>query len=328
MLPLLRFPLLRFLLFLSLGGLLFVAEPLYAQEPLRPPPSLSRAGSESLPPLPRQNTDNTQLNAVEAVFSNSRVGNQQISFERASVQTASQDVQHPERLPQSNSVSHASFSNPSTAMQSPTFAEESEVEHEYSEILDKPLYSKKMAKENGEITEEEQTGGGWTKKLVKPELTPVFSVAGSLLIVIAAFFLLALLFRKVAPQGSRPLPKEAFECLGRHFLSQKQQLQVLRLGNRIVLVSVMAEGITTLAEITDPDEVVSFLGHFRRLDSNSATEIFRKTVAGISDDELSQPHQRPVVSTRRQQSAASLDLYSDPDESLASILARGRQYGR
>ena len=326
------FPLLRFLLFLSLGGMLFVVNSLFAQEPLRPPPTLSRAGSDSLPPLPRQNTDTTQLKAVGAAFSNSRVGNQQISFEGVPPRTASQDVQHPERLSQSNSVSYASFSNQSTAFttatQSSTLAEEPEVEHEYSGILDKSLYSEKIEEENGETTDEEKTRDGWTNKLAKPELTPVFSVAGSLLIVVAAFFLLALLFRKVAPQGSRPLPREAFECLGRHFLSQKQQLQVLRLGNRIVLVSVMAEGITTLAEISDPDEVVSFLGHFRRLDSNSATEIFRKTVANISDDELSQPHQRPVVVTRRQQPAASFDVYSDPDESLAAILARGKQYGR
>jgi len=337
------FPLFRSLLFLLLGGMLLTANPLRAQEPLLPPPSRAKAGTESLPPLPRQNADNAQLKAVGAAFSNSRVGNQQIGFAGAPAQTAGQNVLHLEKLPQSNSINHASFSQPtasSMAPQSMTLDEEVyddavpeeslEDEPEYNEILNKPLTSKKRAKENEETAEEEKASGGWTNKLAKPELTPVFSVVGSLLIVIAAFFLLVVLFRKVAPQVNRPLPKEAFECLGRHFLSQKQQLQVLRLGNRIVLVSVMAEGVTTLAEIADPDEVVAFLGHFRRLDSNSATEIFRRTVASLSDDELSQPPSRPVVARRKAAPAArpdraSFDVYSDPDESLASILARGRR---
>ena len=339
-------PLFRSLLFLLLSGMLLAAVPLCAQEPLLPPPSRAKAGSESLPPLPRQNTDDTnaQLKAVGAAFSNSRVGNQQIGFSKTPAQTAGQNVLHLEKLPRSNSnpINHASFSQPTPSSMAThpmtldeevydeAMSEESLDVDEYNEILDKPLSSKRRAKENEEIAEEEKPSGGWTNKLAKPELTPIFSVAGSLLIVIAAFFLLAILFRKVAPQGNRPLPKEAFECLGRHFLSQKQQLQVLRLGNRIVLVSVMAEGVTTLAEISDPDEVVAFLGHFRRLDSNSATEIFRRTVASISDDELSQSYGRPVVARRKAAPAArpdraSFDVYSDPDESLASILARGRR---
>jgi flagellar biogenesis protein FliO len=172
--------------------------------------------------------------------------------------------------------------------------------------------------------------GGWGNKLARPELSsqlaPLISVGGSLLIVIAAFFLLAMLLRKVSPKGNQPLPKEAFECLGRYYLSQKHPLHVLRLGNRIVLVSVMPDGVSTLVEITDPDEVVAFLGLCRRTDSHSATEMFRNTVAKMSDDEWSRPSQRPVVTSRRKEpAAASLNLYSDPDESLASILARGRR---
>jgi len=110
-------------------------------------------------------------------------------------------------------------------------------------------------------------------------------------------------------------------------LTQKHQLQLLRLGNRIVLVSVMPDGVSTLAEITDPDEAVALLGLCRRLDTHSATEMFRKTIASMSEDELSRPHERPVAASRRKgQPAASLDLYSDPDESLAAILARGKHY--
>ena len=291
-----------------------------------------------LPRLPRPNADKTKLDGLSAAFSGSRVTHPQADSAGTSVQAAYQDEESVEQIPPPKPVTQATFSTRQTATQSAVLAEESfddapseepsGGEQEFNAMLDKPLYSKRAAKPSGEEAEEGKSKIGWTNKLVKPELTPVLSVGGSLLIVIAAFFLLVILFRKVSPQGNRPLPKEAFECLGKYFLTQKHQLQVLRLGNRIVLVSVMPEGVTTLAEITDSDEAVQFLGLCRRLDSNAATEVFRKAVANISDEELSQLHHRPVPTTRRNaQSAASFDMYSDPDESLASLLARGGNYG-
>jgi flagellar biogenesis protein FliO len=272
------------------------------------------------------------------LFTGQRISHPLVNSAETSVQTAHQDAQFVEQLTPPKLIGQASFStqplSPVSTLSEEPFneelpEEELDDEHEFNAMLDKPLFSKKSAKENGDAAGEDEKSkfGGWTNKLAKPELTPALSVAGSLLIVIAAFFLLAILFRKVSPQGNRSLPKDAFECLGKYFLTQKHQLQVLRLGNRIVLVSVMPEKVTTLSEITDPDEVVSFLGQCRRLDVNSATEVFRKAVANMSDDELSRPYERPAVTTRRKgQSAASLDLYSDPDESLATILARGRNY--
>ena len=332
----------RSLLLLTLGGLFFTA-PLCAAEPLLPPRNLGRAAeaTPSVPPLPQQHSgDNPQLERLKAGFSNVRAASPQVSFAETPAPPTRRDMQFVEQLPLPNSppspvtqVSATFSTNPMGTQPQPP-AEEFLYEHlseefmedddEFDATLDKPLFSKKMAAENEAGSVDKESRNGWTNKLAKPELTPALSVAGSLLIVVAAFFLLVILFRKVSPQANRQLPKEAFECLGRHFLTQKQQLQVLRLGNRIVLVSVMPEGVSTLAEMTDPDEVVSFLGHFRRLDAHSATEMFRKTIANMSDDELSRPYDRPVVTSRKQgQFAASLDLYSDPDESLASILARG-----
>ena len=192
-------------------------------------------------------------------------------------------------------------------------------------VLERSL-SQNSTESGGE--RKEPTGSGWTNTLAMPNFTPMISIISTLLIVIAAFFILAIFLRKVSPQSSRVLPKEAFECLGRYYLTQKHQIQMLRMGSRIVLVSVMPDGVSTLAEITDPDEAVSLLGLCRRLDTNSATDMFRKTIASMSEDELNRPRQRPVVSSQRRGQPTTLDLYSEPDESLAAILARGRQYGR
>ena len=315
----------------SLLFLILLAAPLYAQVP------------SQLPLPPRPTTDNSQLKGLGDFFSGTRVTHPQVD----PVEPPGQAIQIPDRLPPPNPLRQASFtSHPISAptstlpeefpddrrIEEPFYENEDEYPDVYNPMLDKQLRSSKRAQENNDFNDfedDELSTGGWANKLSKPELTPFMSVGGSLLIVIAAFLLLAILFRKVAPQGNRPLPKEAFECLGRYYLTQKHQLQVLRLGSRIVLVSVMPDGVSTLAEITDPDEAVSFLGLCRRLDTNSATELYRKTIANMSEEELSRPHGRPVVTSRRKtQPSGSLDLYSDPDESIAEMLARGRRNGR
>jgi len=338
------FPSLRSLLFLMLGSVLSVAVPVGAEELL---PPRQRTLTDA-PPLPRPQSNAGQLQGLRGGFSGSRPTDPNVHFAGSaqpsqSTPTVRQATQIPAQFSTPSSVqASASFATrPMSSVDSalseefsyPKQPEELFDEDEHEEVvpnamLDKPLFSKKSAKEAKDDEEgKDDKASGWTNKLSKPELTPVLSVAGSLLIVVAAFFLLVILFRKVAPQGNRPLPKEAFECLGRYFLTQKHQLQVLRMGNRIVLVSVMPDGVSSLAEITDPDEAVSFLGLCRRLDTDSATEMFRKTVAHLSEDELSRPYERPAAVRQKGQSA-SLDLYSDPDESLASLLARGRKYGR
>ena len=330
------FPLLRFLPFLFFGSLLLIADPLGAEGP--PPLPRPAAAKALLPPK----TNNVQLEGLRVGFSGGKITDSKIGFigTPALVQAPQtvENSQTVEQLPSTTPISQATFTTipvsqlsveePPTDTLPGTESNDSYIPPP-NELLDKSLFTKKTVTEGSEATEDEVPNAvGWGNKLVKPELAPVLSVGGSLLIVIAAFFLLAVLLRKVSPKGNRPLPKEAFECLGRYFLTQKHQLQVLRMGNRIVLVSVMPDSVSTLAEMTDPDETVAFLGLCRRLDENSATEMFRKTIANMSEDELSRPHDRPVITARRKgQQSAALDLYSDPDESLASILARGKFSG-
>jgi flagellar biogenesis protein FliO len=86
-------------------------------------------------------------------------------------------------------------------------------------------------------------------------LQPLTTVAGSLALVLAIFFLIVWLLRRASPQGSAALPPEAFEVLGRAALANRQQAQLLRCGNKLLLVSVGTGGTDTLTEITDPAEV-------------------------------------------------------------------------
>ena len=308
------------------AGILFVADLLYAQPPLPGPP--------------RPNS--TELEGLRAGFSGASTNNLRATtdegIQTSSIHSMRQDVHFPEQLSPPKPVNQqASFMRqpiPQSVLPE-DFSHEglpkndlNNGETDESDLFHPSLNRLVSAGKSAETgsKSEKSSPGGLRSKLSMPNITPLVSVGGTLLIVVASFLLLAALLRKVTPQSSRSLPKDAFECLGRYYLTQKHQLQVLRLGNRIVLVSVMSDGVSTLAEITDADEVVTFLGLCRRLDNNSATEMFRKTVASMSEEELSSPPSRSVVASRHKaQRAASFEAYSDPDESLATILARGRR---
>ena len=90
----------------------------------------------------------------------------------------------------------------------------------------------------------------------RPEFTQtLITVASSLAIVLGLFFLVIWLFRRTAPRQSVRLPGEVFEFLGRAPLAGRQEMQLLRLGHKLLLLAVTPTGAQTLTEITDPDEV-------------------------------------------------------------------------
>lgn len=148
-----------------------------------------------------------------------------------------------------------------------------------------------------------------------PDVTKLVTVLGSLLLVIGLFLLFSLVLRKVSPTGMRNLPKEVFESLGRATLTPKIQLQLLRLGNRLVLVSVTLDGVSAIAEITDPDEVMTVLGMCRRLDANSSTNAFRQALHGTIAESMTFAPPKPTTP----RTASPHDLAS----LLASGLVRG-----
>lgn len=83
----------------------------------------------------------------------------------------------------------------------------------------------------------------------------MIDAATSLGIVLVLFLMVAWAVRRGMPKGSGLLPTEAVEVLGRVPLGGRQQAQLVRCGNKIVLLSLTSSGAQQLAEITDPAEV-------------------------------------------------------------------------
>ena len=107
-------------------------------------------------------------------------------------------------------------------------------------------------------------------------LPSMISVAGSTGLVLGIFLLLVWIVRRKTPQAMARLPGEAFEILGRAPLNGRQQVQLLRCGSRLLLVSVAPSGADTLTEITDPAEVDRLSGLCRQTQPGSSSAAFKQ----------------------------------------------------
>lgn len=107
-------------------------------------------------------------------------------------------------------------------------------------------------------------------------VTSLVTAIGSLGLVLGVFFLIAWGMRRARPAGMTALPGEVFEVLGRAPMANRQQVHLLRCGNKLLLVCVTPTGTETLTEIVDPMEVDRLAGLCRQSQPGSATEAFRQ----------------------------------------------------
>jgi flagellar protein FliO/FliZ len=119
--------------------------------------------------------------------------------------------------------------------------------------------------------------------------TAIGTVVSSLAIVLGLFAGLVWLTRRMAPAGSAALPKEAVELLGRAPLAGRQSMQLVRIGNRILLVALSPTGAQTLTEITDPVEVEHLAALCQRGKSNSASATFNGVLRRLASEPGNDP---------------------------------------
>jgi flagellar biogenesis protein FliO len=108
------------------------------------------------------------------------------------------------------------------------------------------------------------------------------SVGVSLGLVVAAFLCVAWLSKKYLPKTAGPLPKEVVEQLGWSPLAGRQQMQLVRLGNKLLLLAVTpGSSAQPLGEVTEPAEVERLSALCRRTKQNSTTNSFREVISEI-----------------------------------------------
>ncbi|WP_254507810.1 FliO/MopB family protein [Anatilimnocola floriformis] len=108
------------------------------------------------------------------------------------------------------------------------------------------------------------------------------SVGASLGLVLGAFLCVAMLSKRYLPKAAGPLPKEVVEQLGWAPLVGRQQMQLVRLGNKLLLISVTpGSSAEPLAEVTDPAEVERLSAMCRRAKPESSTQTFRDVISDL-----------------------------------------------
>ncbi len=122
---------------------------------------------------------------------------------------------------------------------------------------------------------------------------PMLAVLGLIVVCVAAI-------RKWLPQATRISGGSVINILARQYLSGKQSLALVKVGKRVVLVGVTPEAMSTLTEISDPEEIASIAASLQRgkVDSFSSA-LSRESLEAMDepDDadeaEESSPRQRP-----------------------------------
>lgn len=155
---------------------------------------------------------------------------------------------------------------------------------------------------------------------------PMLAVLGLIVICVAAI-------RKWLPQATRISGGSVINILARQYLSGKQSLALVKVGKRVVLVGVTPEAMSTLTEISDPEEIASLAASLQRgkVDSFSSAlsrESLEAMDASDDADEVveSSPRQRPrgmgETETRIQELVGRIRAMSTGSTAPASGLRR------
>jgi|GEM_PF-3980388 len=153
------------------------------------------------------------------------------------------------------------------------------------------------------------------------------TVITSLAIVIGAFLMVMRLLRRTGPKSLFALPEEAFESLGRAPLSGaagRQNVHLIRLGTKLILLSVTPDGATPLVEIDDPAEVDHICGLCRRDKDGSSTDSFQDVMRQLTSRKSADAPAPQTAQVTRQQPTEQ-----EPDVSEEAIrLQRLRETSR
>lgn len=114
----------------------------------------------------------------------------------------------------------------------------------------------------------------------------IYTVLSALALVIGAFLVFAWLLRRVRSKASRRegLPADVVSVLGRVPLAARQFAELLRVGNKLVLVSLTPNGAETLTEVTDPVEVDRLVGLCQQGNPHSTTKAFEQVFRQLSGE--------------------------------------------
>ncbi|MCY2955383.1 MAG: flagellar biosynthetic protein FliO [Planctomycetota bacterium] len=167
-------------------------------------------------------------------------------------------------------------------------------------------------------------------------VTSVFNawrIVGALGIVLGAIFGVRWLGRRFFGLPTARSSSGAIQVLGRSILSPKQQLMLVQVGRRIVLVADCGAQMNALCEISDPDEVAALSGQIQQRKGDSMSSSF---LSFLGRAEAPYGASGPVESEDQEQESSGPDAGVDTPETavaatreeLSGLLQKVRQISR
>jgi flagellar biogenesis protein FliO len=104
----------------------------------------------------------------------------------------------------------------------------------------------------------------------------VRNTAISLGLVLGLFLVVAWMMKKSQPRSHTALPSGVVEVLGRVQTAPKQQLQLIRMGPKLLLVSSTGQQMQTLGEISEPHQVEQIVAMCQSDRSGGISQSFRQ----------------------------------------------------
>ncbi len=112
----------------------------------------------------------------------------------------------------------------------------------------------------------------------------LYTTGAALAVVLGLFLLCAGLVRRGAKKSNAMLPEEVVSVLGRVPLAARQFAELVRVGNKLVLLSVTQTGAEPLTEITDPAEIDRLVGLCRQRSKGSSTVEFDQVFRQLAEE--------------------------------------------
>lgn len=115
----------------------------------------------------------------------------------------------------------------------------------------------------------------------------IYTVATALAIVIGAFLLFAWALRRGGKNSNLRrsiVPADAVSVLGRVMLAPRQFAELLRVGNKLVLVAMTPAGPSTITEVIDAAEVDRIVGLCQQSGTLSTTKMFEQVFQQMSNE--------------------------------------------
>ena len=128
------------------------------------------------------------------------------------------------------------------------------------------------------------------------DTTRLFLALGSVLLLI---FVMRFVLKKFFPHVTTPRSSTAMRVLTRLPINPKQQLLLVQVGRRMVVVGDSGTNLSSISEITDPDEVAQLIAQLsedhRSIETRSFVNLFGKARQDFDEQEVSSGEKNSLV---------------------------------